>query len=60
MRIFEKRKQWCIQDKGRLYKFSTKAEAESFAGLVEPVEETLDAEEENEAEDSEEEAGSDE
>jgi hypothetical protein len=57
--IFEKRGKWCLRDKdGRLHKFDTEAEAKEFAGWVPPVEETLDAKEE--AEDCEEEAGTDE
>ena len=58
--IFEKRGQWCWRDgDGRLHKFDTEEEAVKAAGWVPPVEETLDGDEE-EAEDFEEEAGTDE
>ena len=38
MEIFEKRGQWCFRDeKGTLYKFSTKAEAEVASGVSLPL-----------------------
>ena len=58
--VFEKRGKWCYRnDDGRLFKFSTEEEAKLAAGWVPPVEEILDASEEEE-EDCEEEAGTDE
>ena len=58
--IFEKKGRWCYRDEqGNLQKFSTEEEAVKAAGWIPPVEETLDGDEE-EAEDFEEEAGTDE
>ena len=38
MEIFEKRNKWCFRDeKGTLYKFSTKAEAEEASGVLLPL-----------------------
>ena len=38
MEIFEKRNKWCFRDeKGKLYKFSIKAEAEEASGVSLPL-----------------------
>ena len=38
MEIFEKRNKWCFRDeKGKLYKFSTKAEAEKASDVSLPL-----------------------
>ena len=62
MQIFERRGRWCVSDEQNklLGKFSTKNEAENFAGgEASPVEESLNGSTEEE-EGSEEEASTDE